>query len=146
MSCHVRYIVGSTNRGGEGHEKLQRGSPRVGDFEQRFHARCVGSTKRVETLLEQRYITTAAITAKNEIKLRAGEFLPTRVMNLFFQLSSGPPESVLENLALLCFVPVSDVKNHFSEEKNKMEKDYENDVKRQCWKKHKLYEKKELKI
>ena len=87
------------------------------------------------------YEKTAAIIAKNEIKLRAGEFLPTRVMNLFFQLSSDPPESVLENLALLCFVPVSDIKIHFSEQRDKMEKDYENDMKRERWKKHKLYEK-----
>ena len=55
------------------------------------------------------YEKTAAITAKNEIKLHAGEFLPTRVMNLFFQLSSDPPESVLENLARLCFVPVTNL-------------------------------------
>jgi hypothetical protein len=86
------------------------------------------------------YEKTSDIITKNEIKLRAGEFLPTRV-DLFFQLSCDPPESVLVNLALLCFVPVSNVKIHFREQKEKMEKDYENDMKRERWKKHKLYEK-----
>lgn len=83
--------------------------------------------------------TVAIISQSKEIVLRPGEFLPTRLLELLFQLSSDPPESVLANLAFLCWVPVNDVKMHFKEQREKMEKEYENDLERERWKQHHLY-------
>ncbi len=85
--------------------------------------------------------TVAIISKSSEINLRPGQFMPSRVLELFFQISSDPPESVLAGLAFLCWVPLEKVQLHLKEHREKMEKEYEHDLERERWKQHSLYKK-----
>lgn len=68
-------------------------------------------------------------------------FLPSRILDFFFFKNNTPPDDILIGIATLVWIPVSDVSKYFQLKSEKMEKDYNNDVGRETWRSHKLYEK-----
>lgn len=68
-------------------------------------------------------------------------FLPGRILSNCFQLSISPPESVLQGLALLTWLPVTAVRKKFEILRERMEKEIEDSRNRDAWSQHELYKK-----
>lgn len=71
----------------------------------------------------------------------AGIFLPSRIFHHCFQLCISPPDSVLQGLAFLSWLPLNVVKKKFEILREKVEKELEDSKNRDAWGKHLLYKK-----
>ena len=69
------------------------------------------------------YEKTAILYNTREIK-RPALFLPSRILDLFFIMDSDPPDDVLNNIAILAWLPVDDVNKYFELKREKGEKEY----------------------
>ena len=66
-------------------------------------------------------------------------FLPTRILNLFLDIDNNPPDDILNQLALLVWLPVEEVTTYFAENREKAEKSYHDNLGRETWRNHHLY-------
>ena len=64
---------------------------------------------------------TAILYNTRAIK-RPALFLPSRILDLFFIMDSDPPDDILNNIAILAWLPVDDVKKYFELKREKGEK------------------------
>ena len=66
-------------------------------------------------------------------------FLPTRILDIFFDIENDPSDEMLNQLALLSWLPINEVTNYFSKQREKAQKNYRDNVGRETWRKHPLY-------
>ena len=69
-------------------------------------------------------------------------FLLSRILEDLFVINSTPPDDILPNIALLCWLPVDDVTMFCRNKDEKEEREYQQDISRETWQNRKFYEKK----
>lgn len=71
-----------------------------------------------------------------------GCFLPSHCLDLAYVLLSKPTGFLLRSLALLSWVPESEVKQFYDEKSSEIQRDIQSCLNRDQWKSHKLYKEK----
>jgi hypothetical protein len=84
------------------------------------------------------YERTAALYKDIQIDVPA-LFLPSTVLDWLFAKNNAPPEEILEDISILVWIPIEDVKKYFELKCERMEKDFKTDIARETWRDHKLY-------
>jgi len=68
-------------------------------------------------------------------------FLPSKLLNSFYNINNNPPQDILESLAILTWIPVKEVEKYFHSKRLKENKEYEKNINRETWISHPLFKK-----
>lgn len=74
-----------------------------------------------------------------EVLLSRDMYLPTRTLNTFFDIDNDPSDDILQQLALIAWLPIEEVTMFFTENRNKAEISYRDNIGRETWRNHPLY-------
>ena len=66
-------------------------------------------------------------------------FMPTRILDLCYLLMDNPPTNVMNLIALLAWVTVSEAKQYYEKVRRRTEDTIKGDEERKRWKNHNLY-------
>ena len=66
-------------------------------------------------------------------------FLPTRILDIFFHIENDPSNEILQQLALLSWLPIEEVTEYFNKNREKADKSCRDNIGRETWRSHPLY-------
>ena len=66
-------------------------------------------------------------------------FLPGRILDTFFNIEPDPPDDILEQVAILSWLPVESVREYFATSRRKFDKSFRESMEQETWRKHHLY-------